>query len=95
MLLHCMIAFVELQGSMTVQLHSFQKADLAWMQFREQVKPTPQASGGVSADESGSAPVPVSGGLYANEPGLGKTVTTIALILSSTRRKVCGSSIAW
>ena len=73
---------------MTVELHRFQKADLAWMQFREQSNPA--ALSGVSADESGVAETPdlPVGGIYANEPGLGKTVTTIALILAQPRKKV-------
>lgn len=54
-----------LQGSMTVELLPHQKRALAWMQHREQ---------------PGTKP-PVAGGLLADDQGLGKTVTAIALLL--------------
>ena len=62
----CTKACVDLQGSMTLELFRFQKLDLAWMQSRERLDPIRC----------------VSGGIYANAPGLGKTVTVIALILA-------------
>ena len=92
MLFQCVMAHVNWQGSMTVELKRFQQADLAWMHFREQLKSAPLGSSGVRAHGSHlkpPSPAPVSGGIYANEPGLGKTVTIIALILSNPRRKVC------
>lgn len=79
---------------MTVELKRFQKADLAWMHFREHLKSAPLRQNGVSADAAGlkePSSAPVSGGIYANAPGFGKTVTTIALILSNPRRKVWDS----
>ncbi|KAL3158216.1 hypothetical protein ABBQ38_010470 [Trebouxia sp. C0009 RCD-2024] len=54
-----------LEGSMTVELLPHQKRALAWMLHREQ---------------PGTKP-PVAGGLLADDQGLGKTVTAIALLL--------------
>lgn len=50
---------------MTVELKSYQKRALAWMQHREEADAKP----------------PVAGGLLADDQGLGKTVTAIALLL--------------
>ncbi|KAL0051821.1 hypothetical protein WJX82_002688 [Trebouxia sp. C0006] len=54
------------QGSLTVDLLPHQKRGLAWMLHREQAAGKPA----------------VPGGLLADDQGLGKTVTTIALLLS-------------
>ena len=62
-----------LQGSMTVELLPHQKRALAWMQHREQPDTKP----------------PVAGGLLADDQGLGKTVTTIALLLKHPPDEVC------
>lgn len=62
-----------LQGSMTVELLPHQKRALAWMLHREQ---------------PGTKP-PVAGGLLADDQGLGKTVTAIALLLRHPPDEVC------
>lgn len=67
-----------LQDSMTVELLPHQKRALAWMQHREQ---------------PGTKP-PVAGGLLADDQGLGKTVTTIALLLKHPPTKVCPNDCA-
>ena len=62
-----------LQGSMTVDLPPYQKRALAWMLHREQPDARPA----------------VAGGLLADDQGLGKTVTAIALLLSHPPQQVC------
>ncbi len=71
--------FLCLQGSLTVDLLPYQKRGLAWMLHREQAAGKPA----------------VSGGLLADDQGLGKTVTTIALLLSHPPSQVCRCSSAW
>lgn len=58
---------------MTVELLPHQKRALAWMLHREQADTRPL----------------VAGGLLADDQGLGKTVTTIALLLKHPPDQVC------
>lgn len=58
---------------MAVKLKPHQKRALAWMQHREEACAKP----------------PVAGGLLADDQGLGKTVTTIALLLKRPPDQVC------
>lgn len=62
---------------MTVDLLSYQKRALAWLLHRE---------------EAGAKPA-VAGGLLADDQGLGKTVTAIALLLSHPPEEVSISSL--
>ncbi|DBA87227.1 TPA: hypothetical protein ACH3X1_004293 [Trebouxia sp. C0004] len=66
------------QGGLTVDLLPHQKRALAWMMHREHATGKPA----------------VQGGLLADDQGLGKTVTTIALLLSHppTQEWLCRSS---
>jgi len=59
-----------------VDLLPHQKRALAWMMHRERAAGKP----------------PVQGGLLADDQGLGKTVTTIALLLSHPPSQVCHCS---